>query len=106
MSGRQLREGMRRLAGIRHPCITAVLGVVSAPPGGARGSCLVMELMELGSLWDLLQNRMFAFDAELALQTLQSVAQGLRLLHEAQPPLLHTDLKSPNVLLDQCLTSV
>ena len=47
-SRRRLRDGMRRLTGIRHPCITAVLGVSKAPPGIGEGSCLVMELMELG----------------------------------------------------------
>ena len=48
---------------------------------------------------------MFELDAELALQTLQSVARGLRFLHEARPPLLHADLKSPNVLLDRAFAA-
>jgi class 3 adenylate cyclase len=104
-SDRRRREAsLLCLAGMRHPSIVAVLGLAPAPPGH-RGLCLAMELMELGSLWDLLHSRVFAIDAELALQTLQSVARGLRFLHGAVPPLLHTDLKSPNVLLDRHFTA-
>jgi serine/threonine protein kinase len=44
---------------------------------------------------------MFAFDAAFALKTLANVAQGLQFLHGAAPPLLHCDLKSPNVLIDR-----
>ena len=50
-----LRRGMKALTGIRHPCITAVMGVCAQPPGLLAGPCLVMELMEMGSLWDLVR---------------------------------------------------
>ena len=55
---------MRRLAGLRHPCIATLMGAVRLE--GWPGECLlVMELMELGSLWDLLRNRAFAYDVEV-----------------------------------------
>ena len=44
---------------------------------------------------------MFSFDAAFALKALTNIAQGLRFLHEASPPLLHCDIKSPNVLVDR-----
>jgi serine/threonine protein kinase len=47
-----------------------------------------------------LHNDMFSYEAGFALHTLGNIAQGLCFLHEADPPLLHTDLKSPNVLVD------
>ena len=97
----QLRRDMRVLVAIRHPCITAVLGVAEARVGGRRGLCLVMELVEFGSLWDLLHNRTFPLRADAALRILRDVAQGMRFLHGARPPMLHGDLKSGNVLVDR-----
>ncbi len=58
--------------------------MAEAAHGG--GLVLVMELMELGSLADLLENRMFRCDADFALQALRDVTQGMRFLHEDCQP--------------------
>ena len=50
---------------MRHPCIVAVMGAVAAGRGELG---LVVELMELGSLADLLQNSMFELDADFVAQ--------------------------------------
>ena len=102
--GRRSRGRLRRdilaLVGIRHPRVVTMLGVTELDVEGERGVCLVMELMELGSLWDLLHNRAFPLHADTALGFLEGVAQGMRFLHGALPPVLHCDLKSANVLVD------
>jgi serine/threonine protein kinase len=101
---RQLKADVAALTAIRHPCIANVMGVADlrgGAAGGGAGLCVVMEYMELGSLWDFLHGRAFRVQADTVLGVLQGVAQGMRFLHEAQPPLLHGDLKSSNVLVDR-----
>jgi serine/threonine protein kinase len=97
----QLRRDMRALVAVRHPCVAAIMGVAEVRGGPQRGLCLVMELAELGSLWDLLRNPTFPLRAGAALRVLRDVAQGMRFLHAARPPILHGDLKSPNGLIDR-----
>ena len=92
----EFTQEMRILAKLRHPCITTVMGaVISDDP------LLVMECMGNGSLRDLLSNQTFPLDAELSLPLLRDILQGMRFLHAADPPILHGDLKSANVLVDQ-----
>jgi serine/threonine protein kinase len=99
-----LRRDLRLLVGIRHPCVVTVMGVARLRVGGETVTpelCLVMELMALGSLRYLLANRMCPLYGETALGFLRSIAQGMRFLHAASPPMLHGDLASHNVLVDQ-----
>jgi len=92
----EFKHEMRILAKLRHPCITTVMGaVLSDDP------LLVMECMSNGSLRDLLSNQTFPLDPELSLPLLRDILQGMRFLHAADPPILHGDLKSANVLVDQ-----
>ena len=90
----QLRRDVRALVELRHPRIVTVLGVTEMAVEGDRGPCLVMELMELGSLWDLLHSPTFPLDAGTALGFLEGVAEGMLFLHSAAPPMLHCDLKA------------
>jgi hypothetical protein len=86
-----VRKSIKFLVKIRHPCITTVMGGVLL---NGKELCLVMELMELGSLWDCLHNILFPMDGELALNFLHSISRGMTFLHAADPPILHGDLKS------------
>lgn len=61
---------------------------------------LVMEFMQYGSLYDLLHNDTMAIDGELIFPILQDIARGARFLHASTPPILHRDLKTANVLVD------
>jgi serine/threonine protein kinase len=61
---------------------------------------LVMEFMQYGSLYDLLHNDTIAIDGELIFPILQDIARGARFLHASTPPILHGDLKTANVLVD------
>jgi serine/threonine protein kinase len=88
---------MRLLAKLRHPCITTIMGAVIDGPETPK---LVMEYMELGSLYDVLQNKTVALDGDLLLPILQEIAQGVRYLHASDPPIVHCDLKSKNILIN------
>ena len=98
---KSLRLNLLRVTRIRHPCISTVLGAVQLHIGSRSELCLVMELMELGSLSDLLSNRMYPLSGERVLQFLQNIAQGMLFLHSASPPILHRDLTCQNVLVDR-----
>jgi len=87
---------MRILSKLRHPCITSVMGAVveGAEP------LLIMELMDLGSLHDLLHNNTVVVEGALVLPILQDVAHGMRFLHSSENPIVHGDIKSANILVD------
>ena len=61
---------------------------------------LVMEFMENGSLYDLLHNETMIIDGEVIFPILQDIARGARVLHAADPKVIHGDLKAANVLVD------
>lgn len=61
---------------------------------------LVMELMDHGSLFDILHNETMHLDGDLVLKILRDISQGLRFLHAAKPQVVHGDLKAQNILVD------
>ena len=85
----------------RHPNVTQFLGLCFLP--GTQLPLLVMERLET-SLDDLLEN---APNLPLSLKRsiLENVASGLLYLHERNPPVIHRDLTSRNVLLTTSLAA-
>ena len=61
---------------------------------------LVLEYMDLGSLYDILHNDTMALDGEIVLPILRDISQGMRFLHTADPQVIHGDLKAQNILVD------
>jgi serine/threonine protein kinase len=91
---------MHQLARLRHPCITTVMGAVLGD-SDMEEPMLVMELMQLGSLRDLLNNDTLVLEGDIVQTILRDVVQGMRFLHAASPPIVHGDLKAANVLVDE-----
>jgi serine/threonine protein kinase len=88
---------MRLLSKLRHPCITTIMGAMIE---SGEEPLLVMELMDLGSLFDLLHNDTLFVEGYILLQVLRDISQGMRFLHAAAPQVIHGDLKTHNVLVD------
>ena len=70
------------------------MGAVTARRSGSGSEpLLVMELMERGSLNDVLHNETVDMDADVRLNLIKDICSGMTFLHLATPPILHNDLK-------------
>ena len=82
---------------LRHPNIVRFFGIYHPP--GARVPSLVMERLHC-SLTSLLENNPVVSIAT-KITIIKDVALGLRYLHTRNPPIIHRDLSSNNVLLSK-----
>lgn len=88
---------VRQLSRVSHPNIVRLYGACTK---GAH-VCLVMEYAEGGSLYNVLHNRPKPkYTAAHAMSWARQCAEGVAYLHAMKPkPLIHRDLKPPNLLL-------
>ena len=82
---------------LRHPNIVRFFGIYHPP--GARVPSLVMERLHC-SLTSLLENNPVV-PIGTKISIIKDVALGLRYLHTRNPPIIHRDLSSNNVLLSE-----
>ncbi|EGZ28879.1 hypothetical protein PHYSODRAFT_537479 [Phytophthora sojae] len=80
---------------LRHPNICLLMGACLEPPT----RCLVIEYLPRGSLWNVLRQDV-VIDMTKQYGFARDTALGMNYLHSFQPPILHRDLKSPNLLID------
>ncbi|XP_075104128.1 serine/threonine-protein kinase CTR1-like isoform X1 [Nicotiana tabacum] len=90
---------MKRL---RHPNIVLFMGAVIQPPNLS----IVTEYLSRGSLYRLLHRpgARELLDERRRLCMAYDVANGMNYLHKRNPPIVHRDLKSPNLLVDKKYT--
>ncbi|XP_048130172.1 MDIS1-interacting receptor like kinase 2-like [Rhodamnia argentea] len=84
----------------RHRNIVKLYGFCSS----SRHSFLVYEFLESGSLQDILKSeqRITMFDWSKRLNVVKGVAYALCYMHcECSPPIVHRDISSKNILLDE-----
>ena len=84
---------------LRAPNILQFLGIVFEPPN----ICIITEFMPLGSLYSVLHNSEFEIKWDTILNVLLDITRGMVYLHSCEPAVLHRDLKSNNVLVDDHL---
>ena len=84
---------------IRHPNVVRFLGVHYTSGGSARIPCIVIERLHC-NLNDLLE-RHKGIPLEIKLRILYGIGLGLRYLHTRDPPIIHKDLTSKNILLSE-----
>ncbi|XP_046436179.1 mitogen-activated protein kinase kinase kinase 7 isoform X1 [Neodiprion fabricii] len=87
---------VRQLSRVAHPNIVKLYGACTKNP-----VCLVMEYAEGGSLYNVLHcNPQPYYTAGHAMSWALQCARGVAYLHNMKPkPLIHRDLKPPNLLL-------
>lgn len=78
-----------------HPNLVELVGFSLEPPFS-----MAMEFLECGDLFTLLhEKKEQKITTTYSLRIAFDVARGLQFLHSLDPPLLHRDLKTPNVML-------
>ncbi|KAI9076691.1 hypothetical protein K1719_041331 [Acacia pycnantha] len=85
---------------IRHRNLVTLHGYALTP----NGNLLFYDYMENGSLWDLLHGSLkkVKLDWETRLRVAVGAAEGLAYLHhDCNPRIIHRDIKSSNILLDE-----
>ncbi|XP_050893113.1 serine/threonine-protein kinase CTR1 [Lathyrus oleraceus] len=101
----RFKEFMREVAimkHLRHPNIVLLMGAVTQPPNLS----IVTEYLSRGSLYRLLHRpgAKEVLDERRRLSMAYDVAKGMNYLHKRNPPIVHRDLKSPNLLVDKKYT--
>lgn len=88
---------LRQLSRVSHNNIVALYGACTKKPH----VCLVMEYAEGGSLYNVLHGRLrIEYTMSHAMSWARQCADGVAYLHSMRPkPLIHRDLKPPNLLL-------
>ncbi|KAJ8569019.1 hypothetical protein ON010_g6245 [Phytophthora cinnamomi] len=94
----------KRAATITHPHIVSLIGVAW---NALSDACVVMEYMDGGDLRSLLSDyeatrHPVGFDNEKATIAMH-VCQALAYMHSLATPIIHRDLKSRNILLNQAM---
>lgn len=91
-----IRE-VEMLRQLHHPNIVMFLGAVVQAPH----FMMVSEFMHHGSLADLLHNSEVAIGWAERISIAKQAARGMLYLHSFNPPIIHRDLKSLNILVDR-----
>ncbi|KAJ0408894.1 hypothetical protein ATCC90586_005931 [Pythium insidiosum] len=82
---------------LHHANICELVGASLKPTQRA----LVLELVERGSLWHILQTQQAMLTPSLRAKFALETARGMTYLHTFEHPILHRDMKSPNLLVDR-----
>lgn len=85
---------MRRL---RHPNVLLFMGAVYS----RQHLSIVTEFLPRGSLFRLLHKNSQRLDWRRRLSMVLDVVRGMNYLHHCNPPIIHRDLKSSNLLVDK-----
>jgi len=97
----EFRREVANLQSLRHPSLIRFVGVALEVPV----MCIVTEFAAGGSLYALLHTQRLPLTEMQRRKLLLQIAEGVAFLHSRQPPCVHRDLKSPNVVLDADLNA-
>lgn len=82
---------------LRHPNIVTFMGACTKFPNLA----IVLEYCPNKSLWSLLQNKNYSLKWSDRIWLALEISRGMNYLHCFPTPIIHRDLKSLNILIDE-----
>ncbi|XP_021290983.1 uncharacterized protein LOC110421666 [Herrania umbratica] len=91
------RQEVSLMKRLRHPNVLLFMGAVTSP----QRLCIVTEFLPRGSLFRLLQRNTTKLDWRRRVHMALDIARGVNYLHHCNPPIIHRDLKSSNLLVDK-----
>jgi len=92
---KEFQKEVNMMLMLEHPNIVRILGYCTSPQ-----LKVAMELIDGGDLYNVLHEK-GAFEPQELLQYAYDIAMGMEYLHSFTPPVLHRDLKSPNILVSK-----
>jgi serine/threonine protein kinase len=98
---KELEKEIKSLSQVRHERLVAFIGACMTPGK----LCIVTELMEYGSLYELVHVRKERVDQPTKIRLCAEITEGVGYLHGRSPVFVHRDLKSLNVVLGIPLTA-
>ncbi|XP_022760707.1 uncharacterized protein LOC111306935 isoform X2 [Durio zibethinus] len=91
------RQEVSLMKRLRHPNVLLFMGAVTSP----QRLCIVTEFLPRGSMFRLLQRNTTKLDWRRRVHMAFDIARGMNYLHHCNPPIIHRDLKSSNLLVDK-----
>lgn len=100
MTQREFQKEMALISKLRHP------NIVMLRAASSRGTpyMMVMEYCSRGSLRTVLEDRSIDLAWPLRVKMLLDAANGIAYLHNKEPIIIHRDLKTDNLLVDEKFT--
>lgn len=93
---REFAHEVRLMASLNHPCVVRLFGVQLSPLG------MIMEYISGKDLWSILHNPSISdevFHWRIRAKLSLDIARGMRYLASQNPPIVHRDLRSPNIFI-------
>ncbi|XP_071731182.1 serine/threonine-protein kinase EDR1-like [Rutidosis leptorrhynchoides] len=93
----EFKREVRIMQRLRHPNIVLFMGAVTRPPNLS----IISEFLPRGSLYRIIHRPQCQIDEKRRIKMALDVAKGMYCLHSSVPTIVHRDLKSPNLLVDE-----
>ena len=95
----KLKNNINNIFKMYHPNIIHIFGYTN----DINNPLLIMEYMSLGSLHDVLYKSTIPIDNIFILNTIQQIVEGISFLHSFDVPIIHNNLKTTNILVNNSL---
>ena len=89
----EFRREVWIMSGLTQQNIVQLIGFTMDP------FCIVTEFIYHGNLYDLAHDKNMQLSPAYQWRCVIDVAKGMNFLHTTSPPIIHRDLKSPNILM-------